>query len=72
MLDDLIDSLDDSSDIEPSAILRQIFVQSDNISNLKNNASVFEKTEFFGVTDYKNDNNVAIRRSTITRISEYQ
>lgn len=42
MLDDLINSLDDSSDIKPLAILRQVDVSNDGISDLEDSVSGFK------------------------------
>ena len=49
MLDDLVNSLDDSSDTEPSAMLRQIVMPNGDIPNLKDNVnSLKDNGNFLG------------------------
>lgn len=72
MLNDLINSLDNSLDTKPLVISRQMIVPSGNIPNFGNNANGLKKIETFWLTGYKGNNNIAMKRLSKTKISEYQ
>lgn len=72
MLDDFIDNLNNSLNIELIAMSRQIIMPNNIIPNFGNNANDLKKIKTFQVTSYRDNNNIIIKRSTIMKILEYR